>query len=159
MPKLTPCLWFDGKAEEAAKFYVSIFRNSKINRISYYGEAGPLPSGTVMTVDFELDGQPYQILNGGPDFKLDEAFSTSIDCKNQEEVDFYSARLIEGGGEQGPCGWVKDRFGLSWQVVPSIMAELVMSDANPKKSQAAMAAMMKMKKLDIETLKRAYANA
>jgi predicted 3-demethylubiquinone-9 3-methyltransferase (glyoxalase superfamily) len=155
MPKITPCLWFDGKAEEAAKFYVSIFRNSKINSTSYYTDSGPGVPGSVLTVDFELDGQPYQVLNGGPDFKFNEAISLSIDCKTQEDVDSYTAKLIAGGGEQGPCGWVKDKYGVSWQVVPSIMGEMI-TDSNRKKVDAVMQAMMKMKKLDIETLKKAY---
>jgi predicted 3-demethylubiquinone-9 3-methyltransferase (glyoxalase superfamily) len=155
MPKLSTCLWFDTQAEEAARFYVSIFRNSKITKTSYYGEAGPGPKGSVMLVEFELDGQSFQGLNGGPHFKFSEAISISIDCKTQEEVDTYSAKLTQGG-EQGPCGWVKDKYGLSWQVVPSIMGELV-SDPDQQKSQRAMKAMLGMKKLDIEALKKAYA--
>jgi predicted 3-demethylubiquinone-9 3-methyltransferase (glyoxalase superfamily) len=155
MPKLSTCLWFDNQAEEAAKFYVSIFRNSKITKTSYYGETGPGPKGSVMLVEFELDGQAFQGLNGGPHFKFSEAISISIDCKTQEEVDTYSAKLTQGG-EQGPCGWVKDKYGLSWQVVPSIMGELL-SDPDQQKSQRAMKAMMGMKKLDIEALKKAYA--
>jgi predicted 3-demethylubiquinone-9 3-methyltransferase (glyoxalase superfamily) len=156
MPKITSCLWFDGQAEQAANFYVSIFKNSKIVKTSRYTDVGPGPKGSVMVVDFELDGRPFQGLNGGPDFKFTEAVSFSIDCKTQEEVDQYTAKLIAGGGEQGPCGWVKDKFGLSWQVVPSIMGEFVDEDADPVKANRVMAAMMKMKKLDIEALKKAY---
>ena len=153
MSKISPFLWFDTQAEEAVKFYVSIFTNSKIGKIARYGEGGPGPAGSVMTIAFEIDGQSYIALNGGPHFKFNEAISFSIDCKNQEEVDYYWEKLTDGG--QGvQCGWLKDKFGLSWQVNPSALGELL-ADPNPKRAKAAMAAMMTMKKIDIAELKRA----
>ena len=118
MPRITPCLWFDTEGEEAATFYTSVFPNSRITRTTHYGSAGPRDEGTVMTVEFELDGEPFVALNGGPDFTFDEAISFQIDCETQDEVDSYWATLSDGG-EEGPCGWVKDRFGLSWQIVPT----------------------------------------
>jgi len=136
MPKITPCLWFDTQGEEAARFYTSIFPNSRIVDVAHYGEAGPRDAGTVMVVKFELDGQEFVALNGGPEFTFDEAISFQIDCADQEEVDRYSEALTDGG-EQGPCGWVKDRFGLSWQVVPKRMIELL-SDPDEAKAQRAM---------------------
>jgi len=158
--KITPCLWFDHQAEEAANFYVSIFKNSKITDISRYGEAGKeqhgRPPGSVMVVAFELDGQPFTGLNGGPHFNFSPATSFQIDCETQEEVDYYWDKLSEGGSpEAQQCGWVADKFGLSWQIVPSIMKEFA-SDPTDPGSQRAFAAMMKMKKLDIAELKRAY---
>ncbi|MEV8317015.1 VOC family protein [Streptomyces sp. NPDC059900] len=150
MPRITPNLWFDTQGEEAAKFYVSVFPNSKITSVAHYGEAGPRPAGTVMTVEFELDGQPYLALNGGPEFTFNEAVSLSVDCADQAEVDHYWAKLSEGG-EEGPCGWLKDKFGLSWQVVPAAMGEL-MSDPDQGRAQRAMAAMLGMKKLDVAAL-------
>ncbi|MFH8491404.1 VOC family protein [Streptomyces longisporoflavus] len=150
MPRITPNLWFDTQGEDAAKFYVSIFPNSKITSVAHYGEAGPRPAGTVMTVEFELDGQPYRALNGGPQFTFNEAVSLAIDCADQAEVDHYWAKLSEGG-EEGPCGWVKDRFGLSWQVVPSALGTLT-SDPDPGRAQRAMAAMLGMKKIDVAAL-------
>ena len=147
MPKITPCLWFDTRGEEAAEFYTSIFPNSRIVDVARYGEAGPRDAGTVMVVKFELDGQELVALNGGPEFTFDEAISFQIDCADQEEVDRYSEALTDGG-EQGPCGWVKDRFGLSWQVVPARLIELL-GDPDEAKAQRAMAAMLEMRKIDI----------
>lgn len=159
--KITPCLWFDGQAEEAAGFYTSIFKNSKITAISRYGEAGKeihgRQPGSVMVVVFELDGQTFTALNGGPDFKFNEAISFQIDCATQEEVDHFWDRLSEGGPvEAQVCGWVKDKFGVSWQVVPTILPELL-SDPDREKADRAMMAMMGMAKLDIAALRRAHA--
>lgn len=151
--KIVPNLWFDTEAEEAATFYTSVFENSRIVDITHYTEAGPRPAGTVMTVEFELDGQRFVGINGGPDFRFDEAVSFAITCETQEEVDHYWARLSEDG-EEGPCGWLKDRFGLSWQVVPAGMGELF-ADPDPKRAERAMKAMLGMKKLDIAALRRA----
>ncbi|WP_367040103.1 VOC family protein [Streptomyces sp. Je 1-332] len=150
MPRITPTLWFDTQGEEAATFYVSVFPNSKITNVSHYGDAGPRPAGTVMTVEFELDGQPYLALNGGPQFTFNEALSLTIDCADQEEVDHYWTKLSDGG-EEGPCGWLKDKFGLSWQVVPTALEELV-SDPDPARAQRAMAAMLGMQKIDVAAL-------
>ena len=155
MPKITPCLWFDTQGEEAARFYTSIFPNSRIVDVAHYGEAGPRDAGTVMVVKFELDGQEFVALNGGPEFTFDEAISFQVDCADQEEVDLYSEALTDGG-EQGPCGWVKDRFGLSWQVVPKRMIELL-SDPDEAKAQRAMAAMLEMRKIDIAAVEAAAA--
>ena len=155
MPKITPCLWFDTQGEEAAEFYTSIFPNSRIVDVARYGEAGPRDAGTVMVVKFELDGHELVALNGGPEFTFDEAISFQIDCADQEEVDRYSEALTDGG-EQGPCGWVKDRFGLSWQVVPKRMIELL-SDPYEAKAQRAMAAMLEMRKIDIAAVEAAAA--
>jgi predicted 3-demethylubiquinone-9 3-methyltransferase (glyoxalase superfamily) len=154
MPKISPFLWFDHQAEEAANFYVSIFPNSKITHIARYGAAGPGPKGTVMTVSFSLDGQEVVALNGGPMYKFSEAFSLSIDCKTQEEVDRYWDKL-GAGGEPGPCGWLKDRYGLSWQVVPSVLPQML-CDPDPAKADRVMKVMMTMKKLEIAPLKKAY---
>lgn len=154
MPKISPFLWFDTQAEEAAKFYVSIFKNSKIVKIARYGEAGPGPKVSVMTVVFELDGQEFIALDGGPHFKFTEAISFSVDCKTQKEVDTFWEKLSEGG-EQGPCGWLKDKYGLSWQINPTILGEML-SDRDPEKSKRVMQAMLKMKKIDIAGLKKAY---
>jgi predicted 3-demethylubiquinone-9 3-methyltransferase (glyoxalase superfamily) len=158
--KITPCLWFDDQAEEAAKFYISIFKNSKITRTAYYGEAGTeihgRPPGSVMVVEFELDGRLFTALNGGPIFKFNEAISLQIDCETQEEVDYFWEKLGAGGDPDAQqCGWLKDKFGLSWQVVPTILAELC-SDPNSAKGQRAFQTMLAMKKLDIASLKRAY---
>ena len=155
MPKISPFLWFDTQAEEAANLYTSIFPNSKILAIARYGDAGPGPKGSVMTVQFQLDGQEIIALNGGPMYKFTEAFSLSVDCKNQEDVDRYWTKLTADGGQEGPCGWCKDKFGLSWQVTPSILPQML-SDTDRKKAMRAMEAMMKMKKIDIGALKRAY---
>ena len=155
MPKITPFLWFDHQAEEAANFYVSIFRNSKVTDVTRYGDMGPGPKGTVMTVEFELDGQPFIALNGGPHFKFNEAVSFSVDCKSQQEVDDYWEKLTRGG-QEGPCGWLKDRYGLSWQINPTVLGELL-ADPDPQKASRVMAAMMKMKKIEISVLELAYA--
>lgn len=154
MPKITPFLWFDDQAEEAARHYVSIFKNSKIVTITRYGEAGPGPKGSVMTVVFELDGQEFIALNGGPQFKFTEAVSFSVDCKTQQEVDEYWERLSRSG-EEGPCGWLKDKYGLSWQINPTILGEML-DDPDPQKAKRVMEAMLKMTKIDIATLKQAY---
>ncbi|MDB6055090.1 MAG: hypothetical protein JWN25_2613 [Verrucomicrobiales bacterium] len=158
--KITPCLWFDHEAEDAAKFYVSIFKKSKITQISRYGEVGKeihgRKPGTVMTVAFELNGQSFTGLNGGPIFKLSEAISFQIECEDQKEVDYYWNKLKRGADPASQqCGWIKDKFGLSWQVVPKILPKLI-SHPNAEKSQRAFAAMMNMKKLDIAKLKRAF---
>ena len=153
MQKITPFLWFDGRAEEAMNFYVSIFRNSKAGRIVRYGEAGPGPKGRVMTAVFQLDGQEFIALNGGPQFKFSQAVSFVVNCKTQKEVDELWEKL-SAGGERQMCGWLKDKFGLSWQIVPTALPELL-SDPDPAISQSVMKAMMQMKKLDIEGLKRA----
>jgi predicted 3-demethylubiquinone-9 3-methyltransferase (glyoxalase superfamily) len=152
---ITPFLWFDTEAEEAASFYVSVVPNSRIRGLTRYGEAGPREAGTVMTVDFELNGQPFVALNGGPEFRFTEAVSFLINCETQEEVDELWEKLSEGG-EKGPCGWLKDRFGLSWQVVPTILEELI-RDPDHEKAQRVMEAMFQMSKIEIEPLKRAYA--
>jgi predicted 3-demethylubiquinone-9 3-methyltransferase (glyoxalase superfamily) len=150
MPRITPNLWFDTEGEQAAEFYVSVFPNSKITNITRYGEAGPREAGSVMTVEFELDGEPFVALNGGPDFTFNEALSLEIACADQAEVDHYWAKLSEQG-EEGPCGWLKDRYGLSWQVVPTVMNDLI-KDPDPARAQRAMAAMLGMKKLDVAAL-------
>lgn len=154
MQKITPFLWYDDKAEEAMNFYVSIFKNSKVLRVTRYGEAGPGPKGTVMTAEFQLEGQEFVALNGGPHFKFDEAISFVVNCETQEEVDYFWQKLSEGGAES-QCGWLKDKYGLSWQVVPTILAELLL-DKDPEKSERVMKAMLQMKKIDIKALKQAY---
>jgi predicted 3-demethylubiquinone-9 3-methyltransferase (glyoxalase superfamily) len=151
--KITPNLWFDTEAEEAAKYYTSIFKNSRIVNVTHYTEAGPRPAGTVMTVEWELDGQRFVGINGGPEFTFSEAFSLAINCEDQDEVDYYWEKLTEGG-EEGPCGWLKDRYGLSWQVVPEGMDELF-ADPDPRRAERAMRAMFQMRKLDIATLREA----
>ena len=157
MEKITPCLWFDTEGEEAAELYTSVFPNSRIVDVTRYGPAGPRPEGTVMTVSFELDGQKFVALNGGPEpgFTFSEAISFQVSCKTQEEVDAFWSRLSEGG-EEGPCGWLKDRYGVSWQIVPTVLPELL-SDPDPEKSQRVMQAMLKMKKIEIDELERAGA--
>jgi len=152
---ITPFLWFDNQAEEAAQHYTSLIPNSKINGVTHYPEGSPGEAGTVMTVDFELNGQPFVALNGGPQFKFTEALSFLINCETQEEVDELWEKLSEGG-EKGPCGWLKDRYGLSWQVVPTILDELI-RDPDPEKSQRVMQAMLQMGKIQIEPLLRAAA--
>ena len=154
MQKINPFLWFDSQAEAAANFYVSIFNNSRVLGISRYGEAGPGPKGSVMTVDFELDGQRFTGLNGGPHFKFTEALSFVVHCKTQEEVDTFWGKLLEGG-QESQCGWLKDKYGLSWQIVPTILPEML-RDPDPQKSKRVMEAMLKMKKIDIAGLTRAY---
>ncbi len=153
MKRITPFLWFDNQAEEAANFYVSIFRNSRVLDVTRYGDAGPGPNGTVMTVNFVLNGQDFTALNGGPVFKFTEAISFTVDCETQEEVDYYWQRLSDGIFE-GQCGWLKDKFGLSWQIVPSVLGALL-RDPDPARAQRAMRAMLQMKKLDITALQRA----
>ncbi|MGD3111716.1 VOC family protein [Streptomyces sp. YGL11-2] len=153
MPKITPTLWFDTQGLEAAEFYCSVFPNSKIRAVTHYNEAGPRPAGTVLTVEFTLDGQDYTALNGGPEFTFSEAVSLSVTCADQKEIDYYWTRLAKGG-EEGPCGWLKDRYGLSWQVVPEGMAE-VLNDPDQSRASRAMKALMGMKKLDIAALKAA----
>lgn len=160
MSGIVPCLWFDDNAEEAAAFYTSIFGNSRICRTSRYGREGHevhgRPEGSVLTVEFELDGQAFTALNGGPVFRFNEAISFQVSCDTQEEVDYYWERLSEGGDDKAQqCGWLKDRFGVSWQVVPSILSEML-RDPDPAKSERVMAAMLQMKKLDIAGLRRAY---
>ena len=153
MPSLHPFLWFDTEAEEAARFYTSVFPHSRILSVSHYGEAGPRPAGMVLTVDFELDGQRFTALNGGPDFHFDEAISFVVGCADQDEVDYYWSKLTEGG-EESACGWLKDRFGLSWQVVPQGFVEII-TGPDPDRSNRAMKAMMGMKKLDLAALQAA----
>jgi predicted 3-demethylubiquinone-9 3-methyltransferase (glyoxalase superfamily) len=153
MQKITPFLWYDDKAEEAMNFYVSIFKNSKVLRVLRYGEAGPGPKGTVMTAEFQLEGQQFVALNGGPHFKFTEAISFVVNCETQEEVDYFWEILSEGGAES-QCGWLRDKYGLSWQVVPTILVELF-KDKDPEKSQRVMKAMLQMKKIEIEPLQRA----
>ena len=155
MQKITPFLWFDNNAEEAMNFYTSIFKNSKVLTVSRYGEAGPGPSGAVMTAEFELEGQEFVALNGGPRFKFTEAISFVVNCETQEEVDYFWERLSEDG-VKSRCGWLKDKFGLWWQVVPVVLAEL-MSDPDPEKSKRVMQSMLTMDKIEIEPLKRAHA--
>jgi predicted 3-demethylubiquinone-9 3-methyltransferase (glyoxalase superfamily) len=157
MRTITPCLWFDTEGEAAASFYTSVFPNSRIVDVSRYGSAGPRAEGTVMTVTFELDGQRFVALNGGPDFTFNEAISFQVDCAGQDEVDAYWSKLSEGG-EQGPCGWLKDRFGVSWQIVPSVLPELL-ADPDREKAQRVMAAMLSMGKIEIDALEQAAAGA
>ncbi|MFS8086506.1 MAG: VOC family protein [Acidobacteriota bacterium] len=154
MQKITPFLWFDNQAEEAANFYVSVFKNSKIGTVARYGEPGPGPKGSVMTIAFELDGQNFTALNGGPIFKFTEAISLVVNCDDQEEIDYFWEKLSADGGKEVECGWLKDKYGLCWQVVPKILGELVQSDG-PEKSERVMKALMQMKKLDIAKLKQA----
>jgi predicted 3-demethylubiquinone-9 3-methyltransferase (glyoxalase superfamily) len=156
MPTITPFLWFDTQAEEAAGFYVSIFPNSRISEVTRYGPAGPGPQGQAMTVTFDLDGQKIVALNGGPYFKFSEAVSFVVPCETQAEIDAYWDALTANGGEPSQCGWLKDRFGLSWQIVPSTLVELL-GDPDPEKSRRATEAMLKMTKLDIAELRRAHA--
>lgn len=156
MPKITPFLWFNDNAEEAINFYISLFKDSKITNISRYGESSPLPAGTIMTASFQLDGQEFTALNGGPYFKFNEAVSFVVDCETQEEVDYFWNNL-SAGGEEGQCGWLKDKFGLSWQVVPRALGVLA-GDPDPAKAQRVIKAMLQMKKLDVALLQRAYAD-
>ena len=159
MSKISYCLWFDTEAEEAARFYTSLFKDGKIHQISRYGEEGfdihGKPAGSVLTVAFEIDGRTYLALNGGPQFKFNESISLVITCEDQKEVDFYWSRLISEGGMESQCGWLKDRFGVSWQVVPRILSELL-SDPDKEKSSRVMQALLAMQKLDIEKLKQAH---
>jgi predicted 3-demethylubiquinone-9 3-methyltransferase (glyoxalase superfamily) len=159
MQKITPFLWFDDQAEEAAKFYTAVFKNSKIGKITRYGEAGEKaagrPKGSVMTVEFELEGQKLTALNGGPEFKFNESISFVVNCATQDEVDYFWEKLTADGGEESECGWLKDKFGVSWQVTPSVLIDML-QDKDPKKSESVMKAMLQMKKLDISKLKVAY---
>ena len=160
MQKITACLWFDNNAEEAAKFYTSIFENSKIGKVSRYGKEGfeihGKPEGTVLTVEFELNGQTFSALNGGPLFKFNETVSFQVHCKSQHEVDYYWEKLSAGGDEKAQqCGWLKDKYGVSWQIVPVILSEML-QDKDAEKTGRVMKALLQMKKLDIETLKQAY---
>ena len=155
MQKFTPCLWFDTQGEAAAEFYTSLFPNSRITEVTRYGSAGPRPEGTVMTVEFELDGQSFTALNGGPNFTFNEAISIQVDCADQAEVDRYWDAL-SAGGEPGPCGWIKDRYGLSWQIVPEALPRLL-RESDPERGQRVIAAMLGMRKLDVEGLERAAA--
>jgi predicted 3-demethylubiquinone-9 3-methyltransferase (glyoxalase superfamily) len=153
MPRITPNLWFDTDGEAAAEFYVSVFPNSKITNVTHFGEAGPREAGMVLTVDFVLDGQQFTAINGGPEFTFDEAISLLINCADQDEVDFYWENLTEGG-EESQCGWLKDKFGLSWQVVPVGMEEML-NDPDPQRSQRAMKAMLGMQKIDLAAIRAA----
>jgi len=155
MQKITPFLWFDDNAEEAMHFYVSIFKNSKVGQISRYGDAGPGPKGSVMSVTFELEGQQFMALNGGPYFKFTPAISLFVNCETQEEVDELWGKFLSGGGRSDQCGWLTDKYGLSWQIIPRHLSEML-NDPDPEKSQRVMKAMMQMVKIDIEALKRAY---
>ncbi len=157
MREIAPCLWFDTEGEEAANFYTSVFPNSKIVNVTHYGPAGPREEGMVLTVEFELNGQKLIALNGGPEFTFSEAVSLHVSCESQEEVDTYWSALSEGG-EEGPCGWLKDRFGVSWQIDPVRLQELL-ADPDPARAERAMRAMLKMKKIDIAELERAAAGA
>jgi len=154
MPKITPFLWFDDKAEEAMNFYTSIFKNSKAGRVTRYGEAGPGEKGTVMTAAFQLDGQEFMALNGGPLFKFTEAISFFVNCETQEEVDELWEKLSEGG-KKDRCGWLKDQYGLSWQIIPAALMQML-QDKDAEKSKRVMNAMLKMDKIDIKTLQQAY---
>jgi predicted 3-demethylubiquinone-9 3-methyltransferase (glyoxalase superfamily) len=155
MQTITPCLWFDDQAEEAARFYTSIFKNSKIGEVTHYGEGAPRPKGSVLTVRFHLDGQEFLALNGGPDFKFTEAVSFIVNCETQEDVDRMWEQL-SAGGEKVQCGWLKDKYGMSWQIVPTVLAKM-MSDPDPARAARVMQAVMRMKKLDIKELEEAYA--
>ena len=156
MQKITPNLWFDDQAEEAVNFYTSIFKNSKILNVSRYPEGAPGLAGKVMTAAFELDGQEFMALNGGPQYKFSEAISFLVNCRTQKEVDELWQKLTANGGEEGPCGWLKDKFGVSWQIIPTALGEML-SDPNPSKAQRVMEAMLKMKKIEIPVLQQAYA--
>jgi predicted 3-demethylubiquinone-9 3-methyltransferase (glyoxalase superfamily) len=153
--KITPFLWFDNQAEEAAQLYTSIFKNSKILNVSRYGDAGPGPKGSVMVVNFQLEGQQFTALNGGPLFKFSEAFSFVVNCENQQEIDHYWTKLTANGGKESQCGWLKDKFGFSWQIVPAALGKLMSGD--PQKANRVMQALLQMKKLDIATLEEAAA--
>jgi len=160
MQKITPCLWFDSNAEEAVNFYATVFKNSRIGKISRYGKAGyeihGKPAGTVLTMEFELNGQSFTALNGGPMFKFNEAISFQVSCESQEEVDHYWEKLSEGGDEKAQqCGWLKDKYGVSWQIVPTALGKML-ADKEANKTERVMTALLQMKKIDIETLEHAY---
>jgi predicted 3-demethylubiquinone-9 3-methyltransferase (glyoxalase superfamily) len=154
MQKIKSCLWFDGNAEDAARFYTSVFKNSKVGEISRWGEGGPVEAGTVLTVEFELDGVEFMALNGGPQFQFNEAHSLVVDCKDQAEVDELWSKLTADGGEESMCGWLRDKFGLSWQIVPVALTEML-GDPDPAKARRVMDAMLQMRKIDVPTLERA----
>ena len=154
MQKITPNLWFDTEAEEAANFYTSIFKDSEVVRLMHYGEAGPRPAGMVLTVTFHLEGQEFTALNGGPEFKFNEAISLLVNCETQEEVDDLWEKLSQGG-EKGPCGWLKDKFGVSWQIAPTVLDEML-QDQDADRANRVMKAMLQMTKIDIKTLEKAY---
>ncbi len=154
MPKITPFLWFDNNAEEAARFYTSVFRNSKMGEVRRYGDAGPRPKGSVMVASFSIEGVEFTALNGGPHFKFNESVSFVVHCKTQEEVDEYWQKLTADGGQESQCGWLKDKFGMSWQITPDRLLELI-GDKDPGKGQRAMQAMMQMKKIDIAKIEQA----
>jgi predicted 3-demethylubiquinone-9 3-methyltransferase (glyoxalase superfamily) len=160
MQKITPFLWFDNQAEEAAKFYTSVFKNSKVGKILHYDEAASKaagrPVGSVLTIEFEIEGQKFTALNGGPEFKFNESVSFVVNCKTQEEVDYFWEKLTAGGGQESECGWLKDKFGLSWQVTPTVLIDML-NDKDPKKAGRVMKAMMQMQKIEINKLKAAYA--
>jgi predicted 3-demethylubiquinone-9 3-methyltransferase (glyoxalase superfamily) len=158
MQKITPYLWFKDQAEEAANFYTSLFKNSKIGDVSRYGEGGPGPAGQAMVVQFTLEGQEFYALNGGPEFSFTEAISFLVNCETQEEVDYFWTKLAENGGEESMCGWLKDRFGVSWQIIPSALGRL-MGDPDPAKAGNVMQAMLQMRKIVIADLQRAYDQA
>ena len=153
LTKITPCLWFDTEGEEAATFYAGIFENSRITNVTHYGSAGPRPEGMVLTVEFKLAGQPFTALNGGPDFSFNEALSLQVNCESQDEVDHFWTKLGDGG-EYGPCGWLKDKYGVSWQIVPTRLIELI-TDPDAERAQRAMKAMLGMGKIDIAEVERA----
>ena len=158
MPAMTTCLWFDTEAEEAANYYTGIFPNSRVTSIDRYGEGGPRPAGTVLTASFELDGRPFVALNGGPEFGFDEAVSIQVHCEGQEEVDYYWNALTADGGQESMCGWLKDRFGFSWQIVPNRLTELL-KDPDPSRAQRAMGAMLEMRRIVIADLEAAADSA
>lgn len=157
MQKIKPFLWYNGDAEEAMNLYVATFKNSKIDNLSYYPEGSPMPAGTLMIASFVLHGQEFMVLNGGPEFKFTEALSLFVTCENQDEVDWFWSQL-SSGGEEGQCGWLKDKFGVSWQIVPTALGEL-MGDSDPVKAQRVMQAMLQMRKIDIAGLQHAYDQA
>ncbi len=157
MQKITPCLWFDTEAEEAAAFYTSVFKNSRVLDVTRFGEVGPRPANMVMTVNFELDGQEFVALNGGPEFAFNEAISFQVSCESQDEVDSYWSTLSEGG-EEGPCGWLKDKFGVWWQVIPTVLEEML-QDVDSAKANRVMEAMLQMSKIEVDELQRAYESA
>jgi predicted 3-demethylubiquinone-9 3-methyltransferase (glyoxalase superfamily) len=156
--KIMPCLWFDDRIEDAVNFYTSVFPNAKITNMSRYGDAGPLPKGKVMTATFEIEGQEFMALNGGPQFRFSEAISFFVKCKDQAEVDHYWGKLTADGGSESQCGWLKDKFGLSWQIIPDALGRYL-GDKDPAKAGRAMQAMLQMKKIDIESLRRAHAGS
>lgn len=151
MQKITPCLWFNGRVEEAVEFYTSVFKNAKVKEISYYEENMPMPAGSILTADFEIEGQSFMILNGGPQFKHSEAISFVLNCKDQNEIDYYWERLTSNGGEESECGWLKDPYGISWQVVPEEMGELIKNSGS--NAVKVMEALLQMKKLDLNKLR------